>query len=64
MKPRLPDWRSLKAKLRKMRELLDMLVSLGEFVANAVPVAIEQYGRYLREVAGWLAERQNVSGGT
>jgi len=33
-------------------------------VAAAVPVAIEQYGRYVEQVARWLLERQKVSGGT
>jgi len=151
MKPTAPDWRSMKAKLRRMRELLDLLVSLGEFdttrlqqdliatlaaeriltqvvglafatnshiavtmlkrapdsygesfvlaakagaidhelaqqlipstklrnvliheyadidldkVAAAIPMAIDQYGEYVRIVASWIADRQNVSGGT
>jgi len=34
-----------------------------EKVASAVPMAIEQYGRYVEEVARWLLERQKVSGG-
>ena len=33
-------------------------------VAAAVPMAIEQYGRYVEQVARWLLDRQNVSGGT
>jgi len=31
MTPRTPDWRSLRDKLRKQRELLDILTSLGSF---------------------------------
>lgn len=35
-----------------------------ERLASAIPLAIEQYGRYVREAARWLVERQKVSGGT
>lgn len=35
-----------------------------ERLASAIPLAIEQYGRYVREAAKWLVERQKVSGGT
>jgi uncharacterized protein YutE (UPF0331/DUF86 family) len=32
-------------------------------VADAIPMAIEQYGRYVEQVARWLLDRQKVSGG-
>lgn len=50
----------------RMRNILVLqyLVVDQEKVADAIPAAIEQYGRYVEQVARWLLERQKVSGGT
>jgi uncharacterized protein YutE (UPF0331/DUF86 family) len=52
---------SVKLRNVLVHEYLD--VDLEKVVA-AIPMAIEQYGRYVKEVAGWVLARQNVSGGT
>jgi hypothetical protein len=43
-----------------MRNVLiyaDMDVDIDQFLA-AIPLTIEQYGRYVRQVAQWLLDRQ------
>ena len=67
MTPRKLDWRSVRPKLRRIDELLETLREVGEVdaerlvdytkVAGAVPLAIEQYGEYTRQVAGWFVDR-------
>jgi predicted metal-dependent HD superfamily phosphohydrolase len=70
--PRRLDVATLGRKLRAMRRLLDELHRLGAIDADrfhayvdldlvrlvaAVPLASEQYAEYVRQVAGWVADR-------